>query len=283
MVVVDFFDGIGARKIWTFAAAATFYLFLSLIPFTGLLCALLPFTPLTEEFLLDFLARVAPDSVYWLLQSIIESVYDSSTATLSITAVASVWTASLAVVSLMRGLDAAYDLRRQENFFIFRLRACFFMIIMLAAVLSTLCAIVYGSKILDLIRSTLHDSWAVNLLFTLLRVGRYVVMMLVLFLLFLLFYKWMPAGRRKLLRQWPGALFATAAWLIFAAVFSVYVSYSDRYGIYGILGTVIIAMLWMYYCLFILLVGAYINRFLHDEREKLRAEELSETENKNEQ
>lgn len=268
-VVVDFLNGIGARKIWTFAAASAFYLFMSLIPILGLLCSILPLTPLTQEALLAFLRRAAPGELYSVLSGIIVSIYDSSTATMSITAVASVWSASLSALSLMRGMDAAYDIKRKENFIVFRLRACFFMVIALTSVLLTLCGIVYGEKILDLINAHLDGSWAEAVLLGTVKFLRYPVMMLFLFGVFLIFYKWMPAGKRRLLRQWPGALFSTVAWMIFSWVFSLYVSYSDRYGVYGILGTVIVALLWMYYCLFILLVGAYINRFVREEPAKL--------------
>ncbi len=277
-VVVDFLDGIGARKIWTFAAAAAFYLFLSLVPILGLVCSLLQYTPLTEEAFLGYIARVAPEDVYSVLSGIITSIYDSSAATLSITAVASIWTAGLSAQALMRGMDAAHDIQRKENFLLFRLRACLFMVIAVAAVLLTLCGIVYGGMILNLISRDLDGTWAEQLLLWTVKVVRYPIMMMFLFLVFLAFYKWMPAGKRSLRRQWPGALFATLAWLVFSWAFSVYVDYSDRYGVYGILGTVIVALLWMYYCLFILLIGAYINRFVREEPEKLhaRAAELPE-------
>ena len=157
---MDFFDGIGARKIWTFAAAAAFYLFLSLVPILGLVCSVLPYTPLTEATFLAFLQRFAPEELYSVLSGIIVSIYDSSTTTLSVTAVASIWTASLATLSLMRGMDAAHDISRKENFIVFRLRACFFMVIALAAVLMTLCGIVYGGRILDIVSRHLTGSWA---------------------------------------------------------------------------------------------------------------------------
>ncbi len=264
--VVEFFDGIGARKIWTYAAAGTFYLFLSIVPIVALLGSILPYTPLTQEVILSILDGTVPPSVYTLLEELVGHIYDSSTTTLSISAVLSVWSASLSILAIMRGMDAAYDLKRRENAILFRLRACFFMVVMLAAILVTLCAIVYGQKILTFIQSTLKETWAVNLLFTILQVARYIVMLLVLFTIFICLYKWMPTGRRKLSRQWYGALFTTLAWLIFSSVFSVYVGVSDRYGIYGVLGTVIVAMLWMYYCLFFLLVGGYINRYVDIKR-----------------
>ncbi len=264
--VVEFFDGIGARKIWTYAAAGTFYLFLSIVPIVALLASILPYTPLTQDVILSILDGAVPPTVYTLLEELVGHIYDSSTTTLSISAILSVWSASLSILAIMRGMDAAYDLKRRENAILFRLRACFFMVVMLASILVTLCAIVYGQKILTYIQSTLKETWAVNLLFTILQIGRYLVMLLVLFMVFICFYKWMPTGRRKLGRQWYGALFTTLSWLVFSSVFSVYVAVSDRYGIYGVLGTVIVAMLWMYYCLFFLLVGGYINRYVDVKR-----------------
>lgn len=270
-VTVDFFDGIGARKIWTFAAAAAFYLFLSLVPILGLVCSLLPYTPLTESMFLGFLQKFAPEELYSILANIITSIYDSSTTTLSVTAVVSVWSASLSMLALMRGMDAAQDLTRRENFIVFRLRACFFMVIALAAVLMTLCGIVYGGMILDLISAHLTSSWAEDVLLGMIKIARYPVMMLFLFFVFLIMFTWMPAGRRRMRYQWPGAAFATVAWLVFSWAFSLYVGYSNRYGVYGILGTVIVALLWVYYCFFILLVGAYINRFVREEPDRLRS------------
>ncbi len=272
--VVEFFDGIGARKIWTYAAAGTFYLFLSIVPIVALLASILPYTPLTQEAILGILDGAVPPSIYTLLKELIGHIYDSSVTTLSISAVLSVWSASLSILAIMRGMDAAYDLKRRENAILFRLRACFFMVVMLAAVLVTLCAIVYGQKILGLIQSTLHESWAINLLFGFLQVARYVVMLLLLFMVFICFYKWMPTGRRKLRRQWYGALFTTVAWLVFSSVFSIYVNISNKYGIYGVLGTVIVAMLWMYYCLFFLLVGGYINRYVDIKRLERQENEM---------
>ncbi len=269
---VDFVWGIGERKIFTFAAAAAFYLFLALVPMLGLICALLPYTPITEEIFLSYVGRFVPESLYEIFSSIIASIYRGSAATLSITAVASLWAASQASLALMRGMDAAEKLTRRENFIIFRLRACFFIVIMLATVLMTLCAVVYGGNILELIESKFADNWPVRAVVSITRSLRYPVMMMVLLLVFLCLYKWMPAGRRRLLDQWPGAIFATGAWLVFSYVFSVYNLYADKYGIYGALGTFIVAMLWVYYLLFILLMGAYINKIAEDRRAKRRSE-----------
>jgi len=45
----------------------------------------------------------------------------------------------------------------------------------------------------------------------------------------------------------------------FSALFSEYLNHSASFGIYGSLTTIIIALLWMYYCMYILLLGSYFN------------------------
>lgn len=266
---------IGQRKITTYAAASAFYLFLSLFPMVTLICMLIPFTPLTKETLLGFLA-VLPESFYSILADIVDDVYTGSMATLSIAAVTTVWSAALSVLSLMRGLDVAYGLQRRTNGILMRLLACLFMVVMLAALIVALCGIVYGKKILDSLQATLHQSWAVTAMFHILGLARYVVTLLFLFSVFLCFYKWMPYGKRRLSDQWRGALFATVTWLVFSWVFNFYVSLSGRYGLYGALGTVLVAMLWMYYCMFFLLAGGVVNHVFQKQMASETTEALPE-------
>ena len=43
--------------------------------------------------------------------------------------------------------------------------------------------------------------------------------------------------------------------------FSIYVDYFDGFGAYGSLTTVVIIMIWFYMMMYILLIGAHINRY----------------------
>ena len=56
----------GKKNISAFAASTAFFLFLSLIPMLMLLCALIPYTPLTEANLMTVVTAIAPR---WLPQS----------------------------------------------------------------------------------------------------------------------------------------------------------------------------------------------------------------------
>lgn len=81
-----------------------------------------------------------------------------------------------------------------------------------------------------------------------------------LFGLLLLIYTYVPGGRRTLRSQLPGAVFATAGWLVFSRVFTFYIVHFWRLSyIYGSLTAVILVILWLYVIINLLFIGAEIN------------------------
>ena len=59
----------------------------------------------------------------------------------------------------------------------------------------------------------------------------------------------------KYRRQLPGAVFSAVVWAAFSFIFSFYVSLSDKFGAYGYIGTIMVAMIWIFYCFYFLLMG----------------------------
>lgn len=271
--IYNFFAGIGDHRVPAYAAAGAYYLFMSLVPIVVIICSLLPYTPLTQDMILRVLNEYFPNSLYDLLAGIVDYVYEGSAAVLSVSIILTIWAASSAIAALMRGMDTAYDAVRKENYLVFRLKGYIYVIILILATLVSLCAMVYGAKILNLIRAGLKETWLINAMFIIVRYGRYLVVVVMLVLIFALLYKWIPAKKLRLRDQWYGAVFTAVAWAVFSAVFSFYVSVSNKYGIYGFLGTIMVAMLWMFYCMFFLLIGAYINRYIEIKKASSSKEE----------
>ncbi|MDE6201900.1 MAG: YihY/virulence factor BrkB family protein, partial [Lachnospiraceae bacterium] len=67
----DFGKHMSRRNISAFAASTAFFLFLSLIPALMLLCAIIPYTPLTEANLMSAARKISPDAMDSLLINII--------------------------------------------------------------------------------------------------------------------------------------------------------------------------------------------------------------------
>lgn len=88
---------------------------------------------------------------------------------------------------------------------------------------------------------------------------RFVFSICILVIAFTAIYTWVPQKKLRLLAQLPGALFTSLGWMAISWLFSTYISAFDGFSAYGSLATIVIAMLWMYYCMFILLLGAYLN------------------------
>jgi membrane protein len=82
---------------------------------------------------------------------------------------------------------------------------------------------------------------------------------IILTCVFTAIYTWVPKKKLRMRDQIPGAIFSSVSWLAFSALFSLYLNHNSSFGIYGSLATIVIALLWMYYCMYILLLGTYLN------------------------
>ena len=267
--VDEFSKGMSRRRITTYSAACAYYLFMSLIPMIMLLVSVIQYTPLTQDMILEAISDYVPDSLYEILNSIISSIYSGGRVALTISILLTIWSAAASMKALMRGMDSVYDAERHEDFFVFSLRACMYMVVFVLMLLLSFFVMVYGGQILQLLYNFLPHNGAVDWLFDIAGYMRFIVVLAVLALVFSFTYWRMPARKLRYKAQWPGAVFCALSWAVFSVIFSFYVSVSNRFGAYGLIGTVIVAMIWLYYCFYFLLLGGYINHFI-DQRQAER-------------
>ena len=65
-------------------------------------------------------------------------------------------------------------------------------------------------------------------------------------------------------KQVPGAVIASIGWIIISKIFSIYLSLFKGFSImYGSLTTIILIMMWVYLCIYIILIGAEINNYIY--------------------
>ena len=264
--VDEFFGGMGSRRITTYSAACAYYLFMSLVPLIMLLVAALQFTPLTKDVVLEAISDYVPESLYEIVYFIVTSIYNGGRTALTVSILLTVWSASACMKALMRGMDSVYDAVRQDDYIKFSLRACIYMVIFVIILLLSFFVMVYGGKILDLIENSMPSNHSLDFLFTLAKYLRFLVILALLALVFSLLYKWMPARKLKYRRQLPGAVFSAVVWAAFSFIFSFYVSLSDKFGAYGYIGTIMVAMIWIFYCFYFLLLGGFINHYIEMKR-----------------
>lgn len=254
----DFGKHMSKKNISAFAASTAFFIFLSLIPALMLLCALIPYTPLTEANLMSVATEISPEAMHPLLINIIADVYEKSVGIISITAIATLWSAGKGVLALMRGLNAVNDVEENRNYFLLRLAACMYTILILLVVIFSLLAMVFGNTLVGLIEDVIPQT---AFLFNLLMHFRILFVWLVLTLVIALMYTYVPGAKLGFKMQLPGAVIASVGWSIMTWAFSVYENEFNGFNTYGNLTTIIILMLWLYAGMHIILGGAYINRY----------------------
>ena len=210
--VDDFSKGMGRRRITTYSAACAYYLFMSLIPMVMLLVSVIQYTPLTQDVILEAISDYVPDQLYTIIESIISSIYSGGRVALTVSILLTIWSAAASMKALMRGMDSVYDAERHEDFFVFSLRACIYMVILVLVLLLSFFVMVYGGEILQLLYDVLPHGGAIDWLFGMLRYMRYVIVLAVLALVFSFTYWRMPARRLRYKAQWPGAAFCAVSW-----------------------------------------------------------------------
>lgn len=258
IIMRDFSSQMKKQNINAFASSTAFFFFLSLVPMLIVICTIIPYTPLTEENLVTMITDFTPGTVDLVVEGLIAEVYDKSAGILSVAVLATIWSAAKGVLALMRGLNAIYGEEEKRNYFVFRLVASFYTLVMLLIVILSLFIMVFGNQLVTL---ALHRIPQLQYLVSFFMHFRFIFVWSILTLLFSMIYTYLPSKKLHFREQVPGAVFSAVVWSVFSWGFSIYVGRSGSYSIYGSLSIVIIIMIWMYFCMYIILIGAYLNRY----------------------
>lgn len=254
----DFSTQMGKQNISAFAASTAFFLFLSVVPMLILICTIIPYTPLTEENLVAVVTDLTPDKIDPLVESLIAEVYDKSAGILSVAAIATIWSAGKGVLALMRGLNAINGVEEDRNYFLVRMVASLYTIVMLIVLILSLFIMVFGNQLVEL---ALHRIPQLQVAVSFLMNFRFLLVWAILTMLFSAVYAYVPNEKLAIGEQVPGATFAAVVWSVFSWGFSLYVGKTDSYSVYGSLALIIIVMVWLYFCMYIIMIGAYLNRY----------------------
>lgn len=243
-------------KINAYAAQAAFFIILSIIPFLMVFSSLLQYTSVTESMLLDVMRRLIPEYLLPFFVSLVDEVYNRSMGIISVTAVVAIWSAAKGVQYLADGFNSVNDLEETRNWFVLRFWAIIYTVVFLAAIVLALVVLVFGNSLRAFAAQYLPFLTHLAGILSHLR-G---VVMLVLFTLFFdIIFTTLPNRKLTFKGQLPGAVFCSVGWYLFSAGISIYVDYFNGFSMYGSLTTIVLVMLWFYFCMYIMLIAAEIN------------------------
>lgn len=277
--ILKIIDAVTAHHMGAYAAQAAYFFVLSLIPIFLLLLTMVQFTPVTMNDVLEAVLQVFPSSVAPLIRAIVIQVYDGS-GVIPVTIIVALWSAGKGVLSVTYGLNCIYDNTETRNYVYLRLRASLYTVIFLLAIMLSLVLSVFGNSISVILYE--HVPLLSRVVDFVIRI-RTVVTLIVLTVFWDIVYKFLPnrsnMAKTTLRKQLPGAVFTACGWLFISFIFSVYLDIFTGFSdMYGSLTTIVLIMLWLYGCMYIILLGGEVNALLEEyrgEKKVAGAENLS--------
>ena len=247
------------------AANAGYFILMSVFPALLLILSLLRYTTLDAQDLLALLEGFLPQALMdWVERIVISTYAHTSTAVISLSAVGTLWSASKGIYGLMTGLNEIYDVPESRGYFQARLVCMVYTFLFLVVLLVTLVLGVFGDGLLQLLPPA---SGGLGLLLTEVIDLRFFLMLFLQTGLFSAMFMVLPNRHNGFRESLPGAVLASAGWLIFTQLFSVYVEHFGGYNnIYGSIYAFALSMLWLYCCMSIVFFGGALNVILGEKR-----------------
>ena len=266
--IKEVWESVRQEKLGLYAAQTSFFLIISFVPLFMLLITLLQFIlPITQDDLLNTVLPYLPENMEGFFSGIIGELFSKQTVSIiSISSLMLLWSASRGIHSVTQGIRHIFRAPK-TLYYRERLRALIYTVALVLTLLFALIVLVFGNSLWALLESNLpalKDASALVML------SKFAVSTLLITLFALLLYcATVPRGVSAARLQIPGALFAAAGWILFSTGFSIYITNFSNYSyVYGSLTAVILLMLWLYFCMWLLFLGAQLNKFLIDRREK---------------
>lgn len=251
-----FLDKCKEDKINAYSAQSAFFMLLSAIPFLMVFSSLIQYTSITEGMFLEIIQRVMPEYVSPFLISVVDEVYSRSMGIISVTAIVALWSAAKGVQYMTDGLNSVNDLEETRNWFVLRFWAIIYTVVFLIAVLFTMVVLVFGNSLHDLASGYVPILRQIT---DFLATFRGLWMFAVLTLFFDVIFTTLPNKKLTFKSQLPGAVVCSVAWYLFSFGLSIYIDYFNGFSMYGSLTTIVLIMLWLYFCMYIMMMSAEIN------------------------
>lgn len=246
--------------VFNLAAQQAYYFFFALFPAILAIISIASFFPvhnLTDE-VVKMLGRVAPGAVITLINNQITKISgDNAGGLMTLAFLFTIWSSSGAVVSMCSTLNAAYDITEGRPWWKVRLTAIGLTISLALFVLVSMTLIIGGPAIARNIAESAGLGEAFVWTWSILQ---WPVVFLLVATAFAMVYYFAPDAEQDWAWITPGSVLATLLWVAISLGFKVYVSTMGNYTeTYGLVGGVMVLMLWFYLSGIALLMGAELN------------------------
>lgn len=262
-----FIDKINNDNIYANAGQSAFYMILSAVPLTMFIVSMFQNLHISVEYIEKILRFFFSEDMVEYFSSFLTDMYKSSVGISFITLIVTLWSAAKGIQAITNGLNRIYDASENRNWLYLRIRAMIYTVVLFAIIIATLVIIVLGSTIRKILSPLFsYIPHTVEILYH----CRFIIIFLYLVVLFALLYRNFPNISRAQHKEYgfksqlPGAFLCSLSWIALSFGISVYVNDFNGFSIYGSLTRLAVIMVWLYFCMVCLMLGAEINYFYHD-------------------
>lgn len=248
------------HHITAFSAQMSYFFILSLFPFLIFLVAIIGWFSLENVWIVSNLSTMIPREAAQIILDYIGELAASGTSIISVSIIATLWTASKAINALMRALNIVYEVKETRGYFTIRFLGMFYTVLFALAIVLALILPSMGRGFFDIVLKFIHVPQGFIDMFTSLRwIGVLAFLGLVLGSTHVV----LPNTKISFKTTLPGTVLSLIGWTVLSYGFSYFIQNFSRFSIiYGSLTAIIVLMVWMYMSSVILMFGGEINHYI---------------------
>jgi membrane protein len=269
-VIVFFIKGLMNGSVTTRASSIAFKFFLALFPAIIFIFTLIPYIPIHnfQKTLLDTIHSSVPENFYILISATITDIISRQHGgLLSIGFIMALYFASNGVLGVIVGFNnTTHNIETRKWWQQYMISIVLMLILANIVVLSTAVILLGTTGMKYLVTAHILKR---SVVFNLIKYGRWIVVLLMVFFGSSFLYYLAPAKRQRFRFISAGSTLATLLFIATTSGFNYYVNNFARYNaLYGSIGTIIVIMMWLYFNSIALLVGFELNASIHSAKKK---------------
>ena len=261
----EFIDDVFSDDVGLYAAQSTFYIVLSAVPFIMLVILCLKyFINLDLAEMIDPMVKLLPSEISQFLIQIVSEVFvkSQSTALFSAAVLTLLWSSSKGTMAIYCGLNKIYGYTKSMSWLRMRFLSLIYNIILVALIIASIVVLLFGNSIMSFMDS---EFIVAHYMISVLIRFRTIIFFTIFALVFAALFTFLPQKKNKYRGQLWGAAITSAGWLVISYGFSLYIKFFPRVSyIYGSLTALMLLMLWLFFCIYILLIGAELNKHIEN-------------------
>lgn len=265
-----FIKGLQKGSLTTRAASLSFTFFLALFPAIIFFFTIIPYIPVEnfQDTLLAMLKDMMPASAYDTVKITLEDIIlRQRGGLLSVGFILALYFSTNGVNSMIIEFNNSYHAIETRNWFVRRMISIFLVILISLMIIISILLITTGTFALNFLQE--HNILRDNFIIFLLQLGRWIVVMALIFFSISFLYYFAPAKHTKFRLFSAGSTLATILSLITSLGFNYYVSNFSKYNtLYGSIGTLIVILVWINFNALVLLIGFELNASILNARKK---------------